>query len=49
MLLEALPELAEHYQEWATDYTMDEKTAMWRHQGDSAELADRPLRLEVPD
>ena len=49
VLLEALPELAENYQEWATDYTMDDKTAMWRHKGDSAELADRPLRLEVPD
>ncbi|MBI1945118.1 MAG: aminotransferase class V-fold PLP-dependent enzyme [Deltaproteobacteria bacterium] len=48
VLLDALPELAERYPEWAKDYTMDQHTAMWRHKDDRLDVGDRPLRLEVP-
>ncbi|OGQ20507.1 MAG: hypothetical protein A2138_04875 [Deltaproteobacteria bacterium RBG_16_71_12] len=48
VLLDALPELAERYPEWAKDYTMDQHTAMWRHRQDGARVEDPPLRLEVP-
>jgi selenocysteine lyase/cysteine desulfurase len=46
VLLDAVVELADHYQEWARDYGMDEKTATWRHVKDRE--GNRPLHLAGP-
>ncbi len=48
VLLDALPELAERYPEWAGDYTMDQHTATWRHKADVVERGEPLLALEVP-
>lgn len=50
VLLEAVTELAERWQEWAPDYRMTAKTATWRHvrDVDDAAIDNRPLDLTGP-
>lgn len=48
VLLEALPELAERYQEWAADYVMDQRTATWRHKAAVVDEREPLLALEGP-
>ena len=49
VLLDAVVDLADHWQDWAGDYTMDPETATWRHTGDSGDdTANRVLRLAGP-
>ena len=47
VLLDAVTTLADHYPEWARDYTMDPKTASWRHV-DEAAFATSGLALSLP-
>ncbi len=46
LLLDAVLELADHYQEWMDVYTMDPKGATWRHNNDRE--SNKPLRLHGP-
>lgn len=48
VLLDALPELAERYPEWAAEYVMDQHTATWRHRADAVDQREHVLSLEVP-
>lgn len=46
LLLDAVEQLAEHWQEWKADYVLNESTATWRHLRDREE--HRTLRLAAP-
>jgi len=47
VLIEAVPHIAEHWRDYATDYVFDESTAEWRHKNDVPPAID--LQLKVPD
>jgi len=50
VLLDAVVEVAERWEEWAGDYTIEPHTATWRHRDDGrAEVAHRSLRLHGPE
>ncbi len=46
VLLDAIVELADNWQEWAREYSMAPKTATWRHVADTE--GNRPLHLPGP-
>jgi selenocysteine lyase/cysteine desulfurase len=46
VLLDAIEQLADRWQDWASEYVMDEKTATWKHHNDMHE--NRALRLVGP-
>lgn len=48
VLLDAICELSQRWEEWAADYVMDPKTATWRHKDDGPSMSNRRLLLEPP-
>lgn len=46
VLLDAIDELTEHWEQWAPEYAMDLKTATWRHVRDQHD--NKPLHLVGP-
>jgi hypothetical protein len=48
VLLDAVSELPERWQEWASEYRIEQHTATWRHKDDDLDTKNRPLNLLPP-
>jgi selenocysteine lyase/cysteine desulfurase len=48
VLLDAVSELPQRWEEWASEYRIEKHTATWRHKDDELDTKNRPLNLLPP-